>query len=176
MQEKMLLKYSTKQRPCEIQCHRQRTPASSLSWDQLDLAAGFSEGDSGRTPGRKGGQSVSHSRAHEQKLAHWRNSLLGSDFHTKVNSKATWFFLILCLFSFFILLHSLHWPSILQGITPTQKGGPASHVQEQSTLFIPLWNASDFTLQLPPNSTCLTSNSPLWVVLSFSLSFSLAPT
>lgn len=85
-------------------------------------------------------------------------------------------FFILCLFSFFILLHSLHWPSILQGTTPTQKGGPASHVQEQSTLFIPLWNASDFTLQLPPNSTCLTSNSPLWVVLSFSLSFSLAPT
>lgn len=94
-----------------------------------------------------------------------------SDFHTKVNSKSTWFLFytlsLLTLYPYALFsLNKFPW-----GATATQKRSPASCVQEQFMLFIPLSNASDFTLWLPPNSTCLISNSSLWVVFSLILSF-----
>lgn len=107
-----------------------------------------------------GEQFVSHSRKHWQKVGIKEIPSQLSDFHTNVNSKPTWF-------SFFILLASLilhpyplsSWPEHLWGAAITEKRNLASCVQEQSMPFILLWNDSDFTVQLPPNSTCLTWNS-----------------
>lgn len=103
-----------------------------------------------------------------------------SNFHTKVNSKSTW----LPFFFFFLLFVSPHSLSLSTLYTEQISMGSSYHTERKtcfmcaglSTLFIPLWSASDFTAWLPPNSTCLTSNSSLWVVLSLSPFFLLAPT
>lgn len=108
--------------PYEIQCFRQkkkeRISASSLTWDQLNLAAGFSKGEYGR-PDRwqrikQRAVSVSF-QSTSWKLAHWRDPLLGYLTFTQkwILNPLGFLFYTPCFFSVFICIQSLHCPNVL---------------------------------------------------------------
>lgn len=126
---------------------KERAPAFSFTWVQLVLTIGFSNREHVRSLGRKSDREDSVLLQSALMKTDPRRGCPPqlSDFHRSKFKICLVFFFTLFVF---LTLYSYPLSSLTQcpGEQPPYRRDVWLHEQEQSILFLPLWNAADFTL------------------------------